>query len=68
MPSWSPPQAPSLQAAEIKTFVIDRAPAYLHPRRLAASTDLPLAGTNKIDRRRLHELAAQLESTNGWMS
>jgi acyl-CoA synthetase (AMP-forming)/AMP-acid ligase II len=42
---------------EIKQFALANAPAYQHPRRVWFLDELPLAGTNKIDRRRLAERA-----------
>jgi acyl-CoA synthetase (AMP-forming)/AMP-acid ligase II len=47
----------SLSEAEVKTFVLDHAPAYQHPRRVFFTKALPLAATNKVDRRQLTELA-----------
>jgi len=59
----------SLTAAAVKAFVIDQAPAYLYPRRVAILGELPLAGTNKVDKRRLHEIAQALETSNeGWLA
>ncbi|MDQ6526698.1 class I adenylate-forming enzyme family protein [Nocardioides sp. LHD-245] len=55
-----------LTAAEVKAFVIDQAPAYLYPRRVAVVDELPLAGTNKIDKRALHAIAERLETSEGW--
>jgi acyl-CoA synthetase (AMP-forming)/AMP-acid ligase II len=43
---------------EIRQFALANAPAYQHPRRVWFLDELPLAGTNKIDRRRLAEQAA----------
>jgi acyl-CoA synthetase (AMP-forming)/AMP-acid ligase II len=43
---------------EIRRFALAHAPAYQHPRRVWFLDELPLAGTNKIDRRRLAEQAA----------
>ncbi|MEU0478840.1 class I adenylate-forming enzyme family protein [Streptosporangium sp. NPDC006013] len=58
-----------LTAGAVKSFVIEQAPAYLHPRRIATVDELPLAGTNKIDKRKLHEIAMQLETSNeGWLA
>ena len=37
---------------EIKQFVLANAPAYPHPRRVWFLAEMPLAGTNKIDRKR----------------
>ena len=44
---------------ELKQFVLANAPAYHHPRRIWFVDQLPLAGTNKIDRRALIERATQ---------
>ncbi len=43
---------------EIKQFALDRAAPYLHPRRVAFMEKLPLAGTNKVDRKVLSDRAA----------
>jgi len=43
---------------EIKQFALAHAPAYLHPRFVAFVDRLPLAGTNKIDRKELIARAA----------
>ncbi len=45
--------------AELKQFVLANAPAYHHPRRVWFVDALPLAGTNKVDRRALIERAVQ---------
>ena len=52
-----PGAAPTEQ--ELKQFVLANAPAYHHPRRIWFVDQLPLAGTNKIDRRALIERATQ---------
>lgn len=41
----------------IKRYALDRAPAFQHPRRVKFVTELPLAGTNKIDRNALKRMA-----------
>jgi long-chain acyl-CoA synthetase len=41
----------------IKRFVLENAPAYQHPRRVFFVPELPLAGTNKVDRKALEEIA-----------
>jgi long-chain acyl-CoA synthetase len=41
----------------IKRFVLANAPAYQHPRRVFFVPELPLAGTNKVDRKALEEIA-----------
>ena len=43
---------------EIKQYALAHAPAYQHPRFVAFVDQLPLAGTNKVDRRALIEDAA----------
>ena len=45
---------------DIRQFALANAPAYQHPRRVWFLDELPLAGTNKIDRKRLAEQAATL--------
>jgi acyl-CoA synthetase (AMP-forming)/AMP-acid ligase II len=48
-------------AAGVKRFALDHAPAYQHPRRVWFVDKLPLASTNKIDRGALrHEAARRL--------
>jgi long-chain acyl-CoA synthetase len=39
--------------SQMKTWFIEQAPAYMHPRRIAFLAELPLGGTNKIDRSKL---------------
>ena len=56
-----PGAAPSEQA--IKQFALANAAPYLHPRRVWLIPEMPLAGTNKIDRRALAQRAAELLST-----
>jgi acyl-CoA synthetase (AMP-forming)/AMP-acid ligase II len=41
----------------IKRFVLAHAPAYQHPRRVFFVSELPLAGTNKVDRKALEQRA-----------
>ena len=50
----------TLDEESVKLFALQRGPAYAHPRQVAFLPELPLAGTNKIDRKRLAEEAAQL--------
>lgn len=54
-----------LDEARIKAYAIDKGPAYAHPRKIFFLTDLPLTGTNKIDRPALRELSARQESQQG---
>jgi len=46
--------------AELKQFALTHAPPVQHPRRVFFKPELPLTGTNKIDRRVLAEEAAAL--------
>jgi long-chain acyl-CoA synthetase len=41
----------------VKDHALANAPAYQHPRRVWFLDELPLAGTNKIDRKALVSLA-----------
>jgi acyl-CoA synthetase (AMP-forming)/AMP-acid ligase II len=43
----------------LKQFALANGPAYQHPRRIFLIKELPLAGTNKIDRDRLRGWVAQ---------
>jgi long-chain acyl-CoA synthetase len=52
----SPGAAPSEDA--LRRFALDNGPAYAHPRAVWFVGELPLAGTNKIDRKVLVERAA----------
>jgi len=49
-----------LSIDEIKQYALDHGPAYQHPRFVEFVTEMPLAGTNKIDRRVLAERAARI--------
>ena len=51
-----------LSEDQVKAFALANAAPYLHPRRVWFLAELPLAGTNKIDRRALAERAARLLS------
>ena len=46
--------------AELKQFALTHGPPVQHPRRVFFKPELPLTGTNKIDRRVLAEEAAAL--------
>lgn len=52
---------PGAQATEdeVRAYVLRHAPAYAHPRRVWFLPNLPLAGTNKVDRKALLHLAMQ---------
>lgn len=48
-----------LTEEELKQFALANGPAYQHPRRVFLLKELPLAGTNKIDRERLRQWVAE---------
>jgi acyl-CoA synthetase (AMP-forming)/AMP-acid ligase II len=50
----------SLTVDEVKQFALQRGPAYQHPRFVEFLQEMPLAGTNKIDRKVLAERASRL--------
>lgn len=50
---------------EVKQHALAHAPAYAHPRRVFFTDVLPLAGTNKIDRKLLKEQAADAARADG---
>jgi acyl-CoA synthetase (AMP-forming)/AMP-acid ligase II len=43
----------------VKRYALENAPAYQHPRQVAFMSELPLAGTNKVDRKVLAAMAAE---------
>jgi long-chain acyl-CoA synthetase len=49
----------SIAADEIKQHTISRGPAYQHPRHVFFEAELPLAGTNKVDRNFLIQEASR---------
>lgn len=49
----------NLDEATLKAFALANAPAYQHPRSIWFVRGLPLASTNKLDRRALRDLAAE---------
>ena len=51
--------------AAVKAFALANAAPYLHPRRVWFLPEMPLAGTNKIDRRTLAHRATELLSRAG---
>ena len=48
----------TLNESSLKSFALENAPAYQHPRTIWFVDSLPLASTNKLDRNALRELAA----------
>ena len=51
--------SPDLTESAVKDFALANAPPYQHPRRVWFLPELPLAGTNKVDRKRLAEMARE---------
>jgi long-chain acyl-CoA synthetase len=59
--AWVVPRTPgAVEEDELKQFFLERGPAYAHPRRVFFVDELPVSGTNKIDRKWLTEEAARL--------
>lgn len=54
-----PRDGAKLTEDEVKQFALDKGPAYQHPRRVFFLKELPLAGTNKIDREKLRNWVAK---------
>ena len=48
-----------LDEAKLKTFALANAPAYQHPRSIWFVDSLPLASTNKLDRKAMRDMAAE---------
>jgi long-chain acyl-CoA synthetase len=46
-----------LSEDDVKRYALANAPAFQHPRRVKFMAELPLAGTNKVDRNALRRLA-----------
>ena len=55
----------SLTEDEVKQHALSNAPAFAHPRRVFFMDALPLAGTNKINRNLLKELATKVAREDG---
>lgn len=49
----------TLEEQQVKDYALKHAAPYLHPRRVWFLSELPLAGTNKIDRKALMRMAAE---------
>jgi acyl-CoA synthetase (AMP-forming)/AMP-acid ligase II len=58
--AWVVPRDPSLSEEAVKQFFIARGPAYAHPRRVFFVEQLPVTGTNKLDRTFLQNEAVRL--------
>lgn len=61
-----PTSAGSVTPQSARDFALANGAAYLHPRRVKLLDQLPLAGTNKIDRSGLRLMAAALEEKQEW--
>jgi long-chain acyl-CoA synthetase len=48
-----------LDEVKLKAFSLANAPAYQHPRSIWFVDHLPLASTNKLDRKTLRDMAAE---------
>ena len=57
------PTAPTLDEQAVKTYALANAPAYQHPRRVFFVDEMPLAGTNKIDKRVLRASRSRTAGT-----
>ncbi len=53
-----------LTEEDVKQYALAKAPAYQHPRRVVFVDELPMAGTNKIDRASLRQRARALWSVS----
>jgi acyl-CoA synthetase (AMP-forming)/AMP-acid ligase II len=49
----------ALNESSLKSFALENAPAYQHPRSIWFVDSLPLASTNKLDRNMLRKLATE---------
>lgn len=58
-----PKPGDTVKEDEIKKFALANGPAYQHPRRVFFLDQLPLAGTNKVDREQLRRLVAEAAVT-----
>jgi acyl-CoA synthetase (AMP-forming)/AMP-acid ligase II len=54
-----------LSEEDVKRYALDNSPAYQHPRGVAFMAELPLATTNKVDRKALGRLARERWSATG---
>jgi acyl-CoA synthetase (AMP-forming)/AMP-acid ligase II len=52
-------------AQDVTDYALAHAPAYMHPRQVEFVAELPLAGTNKVDRAALTQRAMSLSEREG---
>jgi long-chain acyl-CoA synthetase len=55
----------SLSESELKEYYFKRGPAYSHPRFIVFTKEIPVAGTHKVDRKKLMSEAKQLAQSRG---
>ena len=55
----------SVTAQDVKDYALAHAPAYMHPRHVEFVAELPLAGTNKVNRAALTQHAMRLSEGEG---
>ena len=65
MATTEPTVNSGLDEDAVKQFALANAPAYAHPRRVFFMDALPLAGTNKIDRKELCDRATEAAHAEG---
>lgn len=61
-----PKTGASIDVADLRNFALANGPAYQHPRRVSIVSELPLAGTHKVDRAHLLQRARELERESRW--
>ena len=54
-----------LTEEQVKAHTLEHGPAYAHPRHVRFIAEIPLAGTNKPDRKALTEEAARIVASGG---
>ena len=55
----------SATGTDLKTFTLERGPAYAHPRRVVIVDALPLTGVGKVDRARVAEVLGRAGKASG---
>lgn len=52
--------------SDVKSFALENGAPYLYPRRVGLLAEVPMTGTNKVDRPALQREAERLEASSGW--